>query len=289
MLKKIAVVLASLILGVLLLIYFKVLWLLAPQYVVQDYPDLQVPIMDMQAYEEIWNTHRRPYIYTLGSSSGGKAFILGIEHTKDPEHSDLDSIRYYWALADPDLALIEGNGGNLFTWLQDPVKELGEGGLVRYLANRHGVKAYSWEPKRTQEIELLLKDFSAEQLAMFYSFRPYFSNMRYGRPENPEKKLQEYLKSRTDYPHLRNIFNSWEELDEKWQTDFPGIDWRDYSSGSGYPAGYLHAIWNRSNLARDEHMIQMILELTAQGKDVFVTMGSSHAPRIEATLRAAMR
>ena len=178
--------------------------------------------------------------------------------------------------------------GNLITWFQDPVEGCGEGGLVTHLANRDGVPLYSWEPKREMEIDILRKDFSVEEIAMFYTFRPYFSNSRYGPYSDPEAALQDYLDSRTDYPHLKGVFTSWEELDRKWKNDFPNIDWKNYNSGNGYPDGYLHNIWNRTNLLRDEYMIMSIVELVNQGKVVFVTMGSSHAPRIEKTLKKAL-
>ncbi len=288
MIKKILFALLFLVLVVFLMFQFKVLWVLAPYYEVESFVDLEVPIMDMNAYDSIINTHRRPYIYNLKTQEGGEVFVVGINHTKDVANPQLDSLRKTWEQANPDVALVEGRVGNLITWFQDPIKELGEGGLVTYLANKNKVDLYSWEPPREKEIELLLQDFPADQLAMFYTFRPYFSNMRYGKPSDPEKALQDYLNSRTDYKHLKGIFTSWEQLDQKWQQDFPGIEWRDYPSGRGFPDGYLHDIWNRSNLARDEYMIQIILELVKNEKKVFVTMGASHAPRIEATLTKAI-
>lgn len=281
--------LAIIIVIVLLLIYFKVLWVLAPQYTVQNPVRLEVPVMDMKAYEDIWDTHRRPYVYSLKSKNGGVVYIVGIEHTKDKNHPDLDTLSSVWNKSNPDVALVEGRVGNLFTWFQDPVEELGEGGLTSYLAYKNGVELYSWEPKKEDEVSSLIKKYPVEELAMFYSFRPYFSNIRYGVPADPEGKLQEYLESRTDTDLLRGVFPSWKELDEKWKRDFPDYDWRNYSSGNGYPEGYMHDIWNSSNNARDQHMIQMIIEFVSQGKSVFVTMGSSHAPRIEQTLITALK
>ncbi|HAA12082.1 MAG TPA: hypothetical protein DCE41_10440 [Cytophagales bacterium] len=277
-------VFGTLVLVILLLIRVHVFWLQAPYYEVERVIPLPEPIMDMTAYEAIWDTHQRPYIYSIESPTGGEVVVLGIDHTKDPNSPQLDSIRERWTQLGPDVALVEGRVGNLFSWLQDPVEELGEGGMVTSLAHRAGVPLYSWEPPKTWEIERLLTQFDKEQLVMFYSFRPYFSNMRYGKPESPEAQLQEYLDSRTDNDYLRGVFTSWEELDAQWQRDFPDLQWRDHDSGTGYPEGYLHDIWNASNLTRDEYMILVINELVGQGQKVIVTMGASHAPRIEACL-----
>ena len=290
MIKKIIIGIGAIILFVISLIYFKVIWTLAPLYDLENRVPIEVPIMDMESYKKIWDSHRRPYIYSLKSLSfGGEVVIVGVDHTKDPNHPHLDSLHYYWNKFNPDIALVEGRVGNLITWLQDPVKELGEGGLVTKLANKKGIKLYSWESKREDEIESLLKKFSPEEIAMFYTFRPYFSNMRYGEYENPESALQDYLESRTDYPHIKGIFKTWQELDEKWKNDFPDIEWRTYGSGKGYPEGYLHDIWNHTNLLRDEHMVRVITELVNKGNSVFVTMGVSHAPRIEKTLNALIQ
>ena len=282
----ISIAFGTLVLLILLLIYFNVFWLLAPQYEVNRLVPLEVPVMDMKSYEDIMSTHRRPYIFILKSVTGGEVCILGVEHSKDPARKDLDSILHYWKNFDPDIALVEGRVGNLFRWLQDPLTELGEGGLVTDLANKKNIPVYSWEPKRKDEIEILMKTFAPKEIAMFYTFRPYFSNMRYGGYSDAEAALQDYLKSRTDYPHLKGVFKSWQELDQKWQTDFPEEDWRNYGSGRGYPDGYLHEIWNHTNLMRDHHMISIIVELVSEGNRVYVIMGSSHAPRIEGSLKS---
>jgi len=290
MIKKTLIGFGIIILFILSLIYFKVIWTLAPYYELKTPVTINVPIMDMEAYKSIWDTHRRPYIYTLGStSSNGEVVIMGLDHTKDPSNPDLDSLRYYWQQFNPDVALVEGRVGNLITWFQDPVKELGEGGLLTKLANEKGIELYSWESEKGDEVNFLMDKFSPEEIAMFYTFRPYFSNMRYGEYENPESSLQEYLESRTDHPGIKGVFSSWEELDKKWKNDFPDIEWRNYGSGNGYPKGYLHDIWNYTNILRDEHMVSVITELVSNDKKVFVTMGVSHAPRIEKTLIALLK
>ena len=106
--------------------------------------------------------------------------------------------------------------------------------------------------------------------------------------KNPEDKLQDYLDDRTDYDKIRNIYTSWEQLDSVWNNDYPKLKWREYSSGIGWPEGYLHDLWNGSNLARDEQLIQIILEEVNKGNKVFATVGASHAPRIEKTLKKAI-
>lgn len=272
---------------VALLFGCNVMWTSPSHYKVENSQNLEEPIMSMDEYDTIINTHRRPYIYSIKGEKG-EVFILGVEHSKDPKHPQFEAIRQNWEKAKPTIALIEGRLGFLFIWFQDPIEKFGEGGLTSYLAKKNGADLYSWEPTRENEIDFLLEEFTAAQIAMFYSFRPYFSNMRYGKPDNPEKKLQEYLKSRTNYDHIRGIYKSWEDLDKAWQKDFPEINWRDYSDEYGWPEGYLSEMANDSNLSRDYHMLNIILELLENGETVFITMGASHAPRIEKTLSKAL-
>lgn len=289
LLRKTVIALSIFSLLIVILFSCNVLWKSPPYYSVKNNKLLENEIMNMEMYQKIAGTHRRPYCYSINSVSGGSVFIVGVEHVTNRNHSQFDTIQKLWNESEPTVALIEGRLGFLFTWFQDPVTEYRESGFVSELAKMNNVELYTWEPTRDDEIEILMKQFSAEQIALFYSFRPYFSNMRNGKPENPEMRFQEYLKSRTDYEHIRNIYQSWEELDSIWNLDYPNISWRDYSDEQGWPKGYLHEIWNESNLARDFHLIQVISELVENGESVFVTMGVSHAPRIEIALRSMIK
>lgn len=285
-LKKICIAVAVYVLIVLVLYSCNVIWTSPSQYRVTNPEFIGVPVMDMDAYDTISETHRRPYWYTVESeSSKGKVFVVGVDHTKDIDHAHLDTLVNVWSKAEPSVALVEGRLGFLFTWFQNPVNKYGESGLVSKIAKSEGVKLYTWEPTKQDEIFLLLKDFTPEQIATFHSFRPYFSNMRHGKPANPEAKLQEYLESRTDNDALRNVFTSWKELDSIWRKDFPEIEWRNHSDRYGWPKGYLSEMANASNLLRDYHLVQTINELVNKGEVVFACVGVSHAPRIEATLK----
>ena len=240
--------------------------------------------MSMKDYKDIWETHRRPYIYTIESTKGGKVTIVGVEHLNNPNHSQFDTIRKVWNEMKPDIAFVEGRLGFMFTWFMSPIENYGESGLVSSLAKKNNSDLYTWEPTRNDEIPILLKKHSADRIALFYSFRAYFSNTKGKENINKEKELQKYLENRTDYEHIRGIYKNWQELDSVWSNDYPEIEWRDYSTSNGWPEGYLHDIWNSSNLTRDEHLVQSVIELVEKGKNVFVTVGSSHAPRIEKTL-----
>lgn len=286
--KKFFYGLFGFILFILILFIADIIWKSPSYFKTSQVHTLEVPIMNMTTYmDSIINTHRRPYIYSLNTENAGKVIIVGVAHTNDPNNSQFDSIRKYWKNNKPSVALVEGRLGFYIKWLQNPIKQYGESGLTSELAKRDGADLYSWEPTRDDEIDMLIKKYSGLKLAMFYSLRPFFGIPIEERENNPEDILQSLIEERTNKKHLVNTINSWKDIDSIWQADFPDKDWRIHNSGYGYP-GYLHDIWNSSNLARDQHMINIIIELVQEGETVFVTMGSSHAPRIEKSLINAL-
>ena len=163
---------------IFLLFQFNIIWKSPSYYKVSSYVALQEPIMDMKAYEEIWKTHRRPYIYSVKSNTGGQVTIAGVQHINDPSHFQFDTIKKFWEEKKPNVALVEGRMGFMFTWFMNPIKKYGESGLVSSLAKRDNVDLYTWEPTRKDEIPILLKKHSADKIAVFYSFRAYFSNQK---------------------------------------------------------------------------------------------------------------
>ncbi|WP_299523173.1 hypothetical protein [Winogradskyella sp.] len=284
MLKKVFQFLLLFILTVFILFYFNVIWRSPSYYKTKKQVELTTSIMDMATYMKVVNEHRRPYIYTLDAKSGGKVIIVGVEHTNNPNHSQFDSIRLYWKQHKPTIALVEGRLGFFFKWIHDPIEKYGESGLTSMLAKTDNVDLYTWEPSREDEIKMLINKYSPKKLAMFYSLRPFFQL-----PDNEknEDNLQALIDERTKYEALEGSITTWQEIDSIWKIDFPNLNWKTFKSGYGYP-GYLHDIWNDSNLARDKHMIDIIAEQVNIGQKIFVTMGSSHAPRIENALKSVI-
>lgn len=271
---------------VLILVLFVtgVIWHSPDRYTTSTEVEFTTPIMSMHQYDTVGN-HPRPYMYTL-SSGKGSVTIAGIGHTKDPGDPQLDSIDFYWHRQIPDIVLVEGLLGFLFSWWQDPVSVHGENGHVVALAKSDGIPYYSWEPSREQEVRDLSIRFSPRQLAAFYSLRPYFSNFRFGKPADPDAQLQQYINERTAVEGLQGTITRVSQIDSIWQHDFKHLkDWRETSDEYGWPEGWLADIANASNIYRDQHLCTAIIELVQQGKHVFACMGASHAFRIESALR----
>lgn len=263
-----------------------VAWRSPPHY---DAPPvaLPVPILTMTEYDQVFETHARPYIVKVEAGGGG-ALLFGASHTRDPDDPQLAAIEREWRAFGPSVALVESRLGFLFAGLMHPVTEYGEMGAVAALARAGGLPLYTWEPRREWEIGRMLDSFPAERVALFYVLRPYFSNYRFGPPDDPDGFVEEFRSERTRYPGLENTLPSLATIDSIWQRDFAGLpDWRKTSDAHGLP-GYLAELSARSNAIRDEHLAAAIVDLVRRGERVFAAAGSSHAVKLDAALRAAL-
>jgi hypothetical protein len=270
----------------LLALIWQVAWRSPPFY---DAPTaaLPVPILTMAQYDALAEGHPRPYVVRAENRTGALV-LFGASHTRDPSDPEIARLRREWAQFRPTVALVEGRLGFLFPYLMDPVEQYGEMGAAAALARSAGISLYSWEPRRDWEIARMLDSFPAERVALFYVLRPYLSELRFGRPKDPEGFVEEFRRKRTRYPGLEGTLPSVAAIDSVWARDFAGLpDWRETSDEYGLP-GYLRQLSDRSNALRDEHLASVLLDLVRRGERVFAVSGSSHAVKLDAALRAAV-
>jgi hypothetical protein len=117
--------------------------------------------------------------------------------------------------------------------------------------------------------------FSREQIAVAQILNPYFGNMRFGKPSDPESFISPYVK-RAANVGLESEIKTVDDVDRIWKKYFPSIEWRHVSDEYTLP-GYLGEMMAFSNDLRNQQLIDAIKELTAKGERVFVICGSSHA------------
>jgi len=247
---------------------------------------LITPLLTNEEYSSLVDSHPRPYIVELETQNGGALLLYGSEHTQDQNDPQIADIQTRWNNFHPTIALVESRLGFLIQGLQNPVENYGEMGWVFSLARKDDISTFTWEMPRELEIQYVLEKYPKEQVALFYILRPYFSNFRYGKPDNPNAIAAGYISERNDYPGIENLITSVEQIDAIWQRDFPNeADWRDTSDQFGLP-GYLGEIASHSNAARDEHFVRVIIDLVQKGERVFAIAGSSHAVKLEPALQA---
>ena len=227
--------------------------------------------------------HVEPYVY--GNDS---VLVFGSRHTEDTDDPQLTRIDQEWDRLRPTVALVEGRLGFLAPGLMDPVKRYGEVGRVFALARRDDVQTYTWEPEDAALAQLLAEKHPRERVALFLVLRPYFSNLRHGRPSSPEDFVAPFL-DRADLPALDGALEDVPDIDRLWKRDFAGQpDWRDVSDETPLP-GYLRQIADDSNDARNQYLLRVVHALVERGERVFVIGGSSHAVLLEPAFGSAVR
>lgn len=290
MIRRAGFIFLGLLTASAILIQCNVIWRSPKSYQPKRLNDRKLSIMSLDAYTNsgLINTHPRPYVYQLQATSGGGAvFVFGADHSRDPQNSQMHQIEIGWKHFQPTVALVEGRLGFLFLWVQDPIRKYGEGGLTAMLAKKNHVPLYSWEPDRDAEIKYLIKRYDAKQVAAYYCLRPYRNNYSGLTIDEANRAMLELIKERTKYIDIEGKIRSVQQIDSLWKADYPQLmDWRFYRHPTnGWPQGTLSDINEASNQFRDVHMCLSIIDLVAQGERVFIMMGSSHAPRIERTLK----
>jgi len=225
----------------------------------------------MKQYGELSDNHSRPFVIQKKN-----ILIFGAKHTKDSKNKQLkilDSLFYEFK---PTIVLVEGRLGFLIPYIMNPVKNFGEMGKAAALAHKENIPIFSWEIPKNELINVLNQKFRSEQIALKEILTPYFSNLRFGKPESPENYVQQYL-NRAEWFGLQDKINSVNYIDSIWEKDFPNEkDWRDTSDQWGLP-GYLSEIADEANFIRNQNLVCSINTLLNQGESVFVVCGSSHA------------
>ncbi len=247
--------------------------------------ELAAPILTAEQYGEKAATHPRPYIVAIDTS----LLLFGATHTKNPFDPQIDSMRALWKIFSPTVVLVEGRLGFLFRWSTDPVEKFGESGWAADKAKHERISLYTWEPLFEEEIAWTLKKFPQKRVALFYILRPYFGQVKFGKPDDPDAWVEGTIGRRTKVKGLEGSLRSVAEIDSIWRADFPEKkDWRDTDDRYGW-VGYLNDIAKESNAYRDEHFARAIIQLVRNGERVFAVAGSSHAVKLENALRSTLR
>jgi hypothetical protein len=222
------------------------------------------------AFRNYTGEHPRPFVIRRDG-----LLLFGGAHTRNPQDSQLALIKKYWADTKPTVALVEGRLGFLMPGIMDPVKTLGEGGLVAALAKSDGIPLYNWDLPKETLAKGLAKQFTPAQIALSQVLTPWFGQQRFGRPSDEAAFLQPFFK-RAANVGMQDSLKTVADVDRYWQQFFPGTNWRTVSDENQLP-GFLHDMMCATNDLRNQQLVAVIRDLQAKGERVFVICGSSHA------------
>lgn len=213
----------------------------------------------------------------------GSLLFFGALHSKDPEHPQLATLRSAWREFQPTVALVEGRMGFFVGTTQQGIGVFGEGAALYALAHEAGVPLYTLEPPLEVEIAALRECGDLQQVAMFRVLSGYMSARR-GGPVS-DFKIGRLLGSRAE--PLTDAFPTIAAFDAYVATQLPGQNWRELPEEALWPGKedtLLHRLATRSNAARDEHFVRVLLDLVNRGERVLAIAGRSHVLVLEPVL-----
>ncbi|WP_422104180.1 hypothetical protein [Winogradskyella sp.] len=277
--KKVALSIAIILILLIVWGYFHI-WRSPKFYLDKNTCDPFERVLTMEEYRNYVNSHERPYVYNKEN-----ILVFGSEHTKNPNDPQIGSIEIAFKEFKPTTVLVEGRLGFLIPYAMDPILRFGEMGKVGELANKNSIPMYSWDTPKNELLKALQEKFEPEQIALKEILTPYFGNLRFGKPESPEKYVEQYL-FRAEWLGVQDKIKSIKDIDRIWKRDFSTEkDWRDTSDQWGLP-GYLSEIADHSNFIRNQHLVCTINQLLSHGERLFVICGSSHAVCIKDEIKS---
>jgi hypothetical protein len=246
--------------------------------------ELTVPFRTWDEHGELYPPGTDSYVLTIDESERHLLYF-GAKHSCDRNHPQRGRIEEAWAKFRPTVAFHEGRSrGYLIGPLFERLVGLPEPAIVHQLARRDGVPLYTLEPRYEDEVAELVKQWSPEQVALYFTMRVYWSEAA-GRAN--ERLAVDLLAKRTDTPLLRDALKTVADIDRVWKRDFAEhADWRTLQSE---PTGtYLSEISDASRLVRGRHMVRVLVDQARRGERVFAVVGCSHVIRQEPTIRALL-
>jgi hypothetical protein len=234
-----------------------------------------------------------PYILVLTADTG-QLFYFGTRHTFDPNDWQIRAIEDYWHQFHATLALNEGGDPPVLDSREEMVQRFGEAGLMRFLAKTSGVPVRSLEPPPEQEHALLLRDFSVEQVKLFYVLRGVVQFRKSRNDERIEDFVERVVRGLSRETGLEGPPRSLSEFERSYArllsepTDWRVIPDEWFDPAISRPPQYTNRISRQLSEFRDRYMVKLLISEVKQGHRVFAVVGGSHVTMQERALRAAL-
>lgn len=230
--------------------------------------------------------------------SGGELLFLGAVHSNDPFHSQVGTIERELERFRPTVVFYEGHDSATASTRDDTVREYGESGLVRYLAERSGARLERLEPAAHDELAFVLASFSEEEVLLTYVLRDA-ARWRDAESASPaEIRSRAAALLRPGLPGVPSVASNADELEAAFRRHWapprqwwsPPAQWFDPFASSGQTGGrFTNEVMQASYAMRDRHMFRAVVREVLAGERVFAVAGRTHVATISPALRCAVR
>ncbi len=230
-----------------------------------------------------------PLVYHIGKGSG-QLTLIGVRHTADYLDPQIKTIVREWDLQKPDITFCEGGIWQLEPSLQAAVLYGGEGGLLRFLAERDTVPIMSLEMPDSLQVLELIKDYRVEEIKLYLVMEYIPQYFRMSQRGSFDMYVAKAIRSVNKIPGLDGYLRNIAELGESVRGLLPELgDWRRVDDRWTSPVdslGYTNDIARKRSAMRDEYMSRLLLQTMMNEKKAIAVVGLSHVLKVEPVLRA---
>jgi hypothetical protein len=232
----------------------------------------------------------------------GEATVFAAGHSRDPTDEQFGRIAALFTETRPTLAFFEGPDRGVRATADQTIRETGESGYLRFLAQRTGIAARTLEPAPDEQVRMLATRFPADQVFLFFVLRET-ARMR----DREHKKgaaldgavttLLGRVQARLAGPDVPLPFTDLAGLELAFHKYWPGRDWRtaeerwfDPKGDDAVTGGVFNAAINRADSTnRNRNLVKLIVDAVNAGERPFVVIGGSHVPMVAPALECELR
>jgi hypothetical protein len=220
----------------------------------------------------------------------GALLYVGVEHTNDPRDRQLQRLMLCWNAFRPTIAFTEGGVRPPMPTAAQAVRENGEAGLVRSLADDLRIPIQNIDADAATELDFLLIGATPEQVKVFITLRQLGQAKREDHPSvagDWNKWANRWLAEKNNVnSHPAAIANALprnaEELQRSVETlglATPGQLWHELPADLVLPTKdvtFTHKLARRSTELRDTNMIRTLRNTLNKPNRVFAVVGAGH-------------
>lgn len=258
-------------------------------------------VLNIMTYEEYLRLGRMPTPHFYFIKRGRQnLYYLGCPHCFNPEDSIISVIKHYWndflsqIQEGESLSFVEGGIRKLRGSEEESILKDGEAGLITYLSSIQNIECTSPEPSFKYETDMLLNDFSKDEILTYYFTRGVSQwNRLIDKPsfeEYSKVSLEKYKKA-LNWGEINfsvegrvKIFQSL--TGRKFEaTNYKLITTFDDPTKTDTP---VNRVSRASSILRDKYIVSEIKKVWDSGKNIFVIYGKTHSIMQEPALRKAL-
>lgn len=218
------------------------------------------------------------------TENGGGLVLVGVKHAiGQPDDLQLVDIKRIYDAFSPTLVLTEGGVWPVMDNKLEAVNCCGEMGFITYLASLDGVKVDTWEGSSEHEAAYLLKQFTKEELKIYYALR-YVPQLMMNSGQNAEDKLNDILRKDGSIevefkintpPYTANELNLW--LSEKLGSEITWTNFQVFEEAIKRDGlNRLVEIRQAVNALRVKAGAEKLNKYVSEGDRVLIIVGKDH-------------